>query len=300
MSSTHERLYLEHREAMMSAAYRVLGNRVETEDAVQEVWLRWAEVGVDNVRTPQAYLVTMATREALNRARAGQRRREHYVGPWLPEPWAMRNRDASAARPVEPHEAVELAESVSMALLVVLASLTPIERAVFVLREVFDVPYAEIAAALDRRPSTVRQMAHRARGHVQARRPHAAVDVSEHAEATTRFVHAVQGGSIEALLSTLAPDAVLTSDGGGKVSAARRPISGRDRVSAFLLGIAGQKRGVVTTRPVVVNGEDAVAVHIDCQLSALVMLGVRDGVVSDVFILRNPDKLNRLIGTDPS
>ncbi|MGB5935692.1 MAG: RNA polymerase sigma factor SigJ [Ornithinimicrobium sp.] len=294
MASTHEQHYLEHRGAMMSAAYRILGTRTEAEDAVQEVWLRWVDVDLDEVRTPQAYLVTMATRDALNRARSGQRRREQYVGPWLPEPWAMREVDGAPARPPDPHDVVEQAESVSMAMLVVLASLTPIERAVFVLREVFDLPYADIAAAVDRTPSTVRQIAHRARGHVHARRPQTSVDTDEHAAATTRFVAAVQGGSIDALLSTLAPNVVLTSDGGGQVSAALRPIHGRTRVAAFLLGIAGSASGEVTTHRMDVNGQDAIAIHIDHSFAALLVLAVEQGVVAEVFILRNPDKLDRL------
>ncbi|MGC1207492.1 MAG: RNA polymerase sigma factor SigJ [Ornithinimicrobium sp.] len=292
---THESHYLAHRGAMLAAAYRIAGSRIDAEDVVQDVWTRWAEVDLDSVHTPQAYLVTMTTRQALNRARAEQRRREDYVGPWLPEPWRVRSLDPTTPRAPDPVTEVEQAESISMAMLVVLASLTPLERAVFVLHEVFALSYAEIAASLDRSPDAVRQLAHRARSHVHSRRPHTEVSATDHAEATTLFAQAVQGGSIEALMNVLSPDVVLTSDGGGKVSAATRPIVGHERVARFLLGLVSKyEPDSVSTMPVEINGQLSFAIEIDGHLNALLMIEAAQGVISNVFILRNPDKLHRL------
>lgn len=292
----HTGYYLEHRRDLLSAAYRVLGSRVDAEDAVQEVWLRWADVDLSDIRSPKAYLLTMTTRAALNRARSQQRRREEYVGPWLPEPWAMRD-SPSVPAGMDPEAEAELAESVSMAMLVVLASLSPLERAVFVLREVFALPYDEIASSLERTSTSVRQVAHRARSHVHARRPRGEVADSEHLRATNAFEEAVRGGSLEALMSTLAPEVVLTSDGGGHVSAAIRPVVGHERVARFLLGLATVYGNRAVTRAVTVNGRASIAIDVDGHFDALMMLDVADGTVGNVFILRNPEKLGR-IGTD--
>ncbi|HEU0127234.1 MAG TPA: RNA polymerase sigma-70 factor, partial [Pseudonocardiaceae bacterium] len=217
--------FFAHRSLLFTVAYEMLGSAVDAEDVVQETWLRWADVERAGVRDPRAYLVRIVTRQALNRLRTLARRREEYVGEWLPEPL-----------PTSPDvaEDVEFAESVSIAMLTVLETLAPAERAVFVLREVFEVPYAEIAAAVDKTPAAVRQIAHRAREHVAARRPRIQVDRAEHQQVVDRFLSALRTGDLQVLLDVLAPDVVLVADGGGQVPAVRRPVVGRDPVAVLL------------------------------------------------------------------
>src|SRR3712207_785390 len=217
--------FVTHRSLLFTVAYEMLGSATDAEDVVQESWLRWAEVEFAEVHNPRAYLLRIVTRQALNRLRTLARRREEYVGEWLPEPL-----------PTSPDvaEDVELAESVSIAMLTVLETLAPAERAVFVLREVFDVPYAEIAGALDKTPAAVRQIAHRAREHVAARRPRIQVDRAEHQQVVDRFLAALRSGDLQVLLDVLAPEVVLVADGGGEVAAVRRPVVGRDRVATLL------------------------------------------------------------------
>src|SRR5215217_8110792 len=220
---------LPHPSPPFTVAYEMLGSATDAEDVVQETWLRWAEVDRAEVRDPRAYLVRIVTRQALNRLRTLSRRREEYVGEWLPEPL-----------PTSPDvaEDVELAESVSIAMLTVLETLAPAERAVFVLREVFDVPYADIAQAVDKTPGAVRQIAHRAREHVAARRPRMQVDRAEQQAAVERFLAALQTGDVQGLLDVLAPDVVVVSDGGGVVAAARHPIEGAEAVARLLAKFA--------------------------------------------------------------
>src|SRR5919106_21369 len=217
--------FVTHRILLFTVAYEMLGSAADAEDVVQETWLRWAEVEFAEVRDPRAYLVRIVTRQALNRLRTLARRREEYVGEWVPEPL-----------PTSPDvaEDVELAESVSIAMLTVLETLAPAERAVFVLREVFDVPYADIASAVDKTPAAVRQIAHRAREHVAARRPRIQVDRAEHRQVVDRFLSALGTGDLQALLDVLAPDVVLIADGGGEVAAVRRPVVGRHPVATLL------------------------------------------------------------------
>src|SRR5687767_9411650 len=217
--------FVTHRSLLFTVAYEMLGSATDAEDVVQETWLRWAGVESAEVRDPRAYLVRIVTRQALNRLRSLARRREEYVGEWLPEPL-----------PTSPDvaEDVELAESVSIAMLTVLETLAPAERAVFVLREVFDVPYADISAAVDKTPAAVRQIAHRAREHVAARRPRIQVDRAEQQRVVDRFLAALQTGDLQVLLDVLAPDVVLVADGGGEAAAFQRPVVGSDRVATFL------------------------------------------------------------------
>src|SRR5687767_8548064 len=217
--------FLAHRSLLFTVAYEMLGSAADADDVVQETWLRWAKVDRADVRDERAYLVRIVTRQALNRLRTVARRREQYVGEWLPEP-LLTSPDVA--------EDVEFAESVSIAMLTVLETLTPAERAVFVLREVFDLPYADIAAAVDRTPAAVRQIAHRAREHVAARRPRIQVDRAEQQQVVDRFLAALRTGDLQALLDVLAPDVVLVADGGGEVAAFRRPVVGSDRVATLL------------------------------------------------------------------
>jgi DNA-directed RNA polymerase specialized sigma24 family protein len=241
--------------------------------------------------------VQVTTRLAIDRSGSARARRESYVGPWLPEP-LLTGRDAVAAAPApaDPTAAAELGEEVSLALLVVLETLSPAERAVFVLREVFGSPVSEVAAALGRSEAAVRQMAHRAREHVQARRPRFDTDRQAQREITERFLAAAAGGDLAALIDALAPDAVLVSDGGGKVRAALRPIHGADKVARFAVGVAAQGMALPDLRIEIaeVNGSAAVVVWSGDEPQMTMSLGVTAGRVEQVLVVRNPDKLARL------
>ncbi|HEX7134385.1 MAG TPA: RNA polymerase sigma-70 factor [Iamia sp.] len=272
-----------HRSLLFTVAYEMLGSAADAEDVVQETWLRWSGIDLAVVRDPRAYLVRIVTRQALNRLRSMLRRREDYVGEWLPEPVST-GPDVAAD--------VELAESLSIAMLTVLETLAPSERAVFVLREVFDIPYEEIAAAIGKSPAAVRQVAHRARGHVDARRPRVAVTVAEQQEAVDRFLLAIRHGDLQGLLDVLAPDVLVVADGGGLAPAARRPIEGAERVAGLLL--AGLRSAAFEARAIWLNGSPAVRLDIDGQLDSAVSLIVDDGRISCIYAVRNPHKLARL------
>jgi RNA polymerase sigma-70 factor (ECF subfamily) len=276
--------FVQHRNLLFTVAYEMLGSAADAEDVLQETWLRWADVDRVQVRDERAYLVRIATRLSLNRMRTVARRREAYVGPWLPEP-LLTTPDVA--------EDVELADSVSTAMLLVLETLSPTERAVFVLREVFDLPYDEIAAAVDKSPAAVRQVAHRAREHVEARRPRAAVTARERDEVIARFLGAAATGDLQALMDVLAPDVVLLTDGGGVKKAALRPIHGRDKVTRFLEAVMPE--GFVADA-VVVNGSPALRIAVDGEVDAVASLLVEDGRVTGLYVVRNPAKLGRLDG----
>jgi RNA polymerase sigma-70 factor (TIGR02957 family) len=273
--------FVSHRSLLFTVAYEMLGSAADAEDVVQETWLRWAGVDRAEVRDPRAYLVRIVTRQALNRLRTVARRREEYVGEWLPEP-LLTSPDVA--------EDVEFAESVSIAMLTVLETLAPTERAVFVLRDVFDLPYPDIAAALDKTPAAVRQIAHRSREHVAARRPRIQVDRAEQRQAVDRFLLALRTGELQALLDVLAPDVVLIADGGGEVAAVRRPVEGRDRVAAFLSRFkAVAPDAVVST--VWLNGALAGRVDLAGELNTAISLEVADGRITRIYAMRNPHKL---------
>jgi RNA polymerase sigma-70 factor, ECF subfamily len=277
--------FARHRSLLFTVAYEMLGSASDAEDVVQETWLRWADVDHAEVRDPRAYLVRIVTRQALNRLRSVARRREDYVGEWLPEP-LMTSPDVAAD--------VELAESVSIAMLTVLETLGPAERAVFVLREVFEVPYDEIAEAIDKSPAAVRQIAHRARDHVAARRPRMPVSTTEQQEAVDRFLAAIRQGDLQGLLDVLAPDVVIVADGGGFVAAARRPIQGADRVAGLLL--AGLRSVDFSAKATWLNGSPAIQLDIGGQLDTAVSLAVENGRITRIYAVRNPHKLTRLHG----
>lgn len=270
---------------LRAVAYRLLGRVGEAEDVVQEAWLRWREVDRATVMDDRAYLTQVTTRLAIDRLRRERRRRETYVGPWLPEPVAL-----------EPDVAdrVELADSVEMALLVVLETLSPLERAVFVLREAFGEPYEEIALVVDRNEEAVRQLAHRARRHVDERRPRFDADARTRREVTERFLAAAAGGDVDALMELLAPDVTLVSDGGGVVRAALRPIEGADAVARWLAGVAARGLAEPSMEIVELNGGPAAVVRSRGELQAAIVLGVAGGRVRAVYLVANPDKLSRL------
>jgi RNA polymerase sigma-70 factor (TIGR02957 family) len=287
-----------HRRLLFSVAYQMLGSVTDAEDVVQDAWLRWSAADRSDVVDERAYLVRIATRLALDRLGSAQARRESYVGPWLPEPLLTGTAAVGSAPPApEPEEAAELGEQVSLALLVVLETLSPAERAVFVLREAFGMSVAEVAGALNRSEAAVRQMAHRAREHVQARQPRFDADNQAQREVTERFFAAVAGGDMEALLAALAPDVVLISDGGGKASAARRPITGADKVARFLVGIAEKGGDLPGLRIEVaeVNGQPAIVGWVGAEPFGSISLAVSDGRIEQVLVVVNPDKLAGLV-----
>ncbi|QBX54976.1 RNA polymerase sigma-70 factor [Nocardioides seonyuensis] len=274
--------FVAHRNLLFTVAYEMLGSAADAEDVLQETWLRWADVAREEVRDPRAYLVRVVTRQSLNKLRGNARRREDYVGPWLPEP-LLTAPDVA--------DDVVLADSVSTAMLLVLETLPPVERAVFVLREVFAVEYDEIAAAVDKSPAAVRQIAHRARSHVEARRPRNEVSRDFAEQVFQRFIAAAATGDLQGLMDVLAPDVVLITDGGGKKSSALRPIVGAEKVLRFLAGVydLSSKVDVVT-----VNGTPALRLELAGELEAVVTFTVNGGVITDAYVVRNPDKLGRL------
>jgi RNA polymerase sigma-70 factor (ECF subfamily) len=275
--------FVTHRSLLFTVAYEMLGSVADAEDVVQEAWLRWADADRAAVRDPRAYLVRIVARQALDRLRALARQREAYVGAWLPEP-LLTSPDVA--------EDVEFAESVSIAMLTVLETLGPTERAVFVLREVFDVPYDEIAEAVGKTPAAVRQVAHRAREHVAARRPRMQVSKAEHEAVVERFLAALQGGELQDLLDVLAPDVVAVADGGGLVPAARKPVEGREKVARLLAAFATLAPGAQITT-VGLNGAQAARIDLNGQVAA-VSLTVEDGRITRIYLIANPHKLTCL------
>ncbi|MFJ9640831.1 RNA polymerase sigma-70 factor [Streptomyces sp. NPDC101178] len=288
-------VFEEHRPVLLGVAYRMLGRVTDAEDVVQEAWLRWSTTAREGVREPRAFLVRITTRLAIDRLRHLKSRREAYVGPWLPEPMAT---DFGATVPDAAERAV-LADSVSLAVLVVLESLSPPERAVFVLREAFGFPYAEIAATLDRTEAAVRQLAGRARRHVDERKPRYDVDPAERRDLTERFLAAASGGSIEQLMALLAPDVRLVSDAGGKAKAALRAVESADKVGRLLAGVGREIGPDWDLRIAEFNGGPAVACFVAGKADTFFQIDVRNGVIQCIYIVRNPDKLAELSAVRP-
>jgi RNA polymerase sigma-70 factor (ECF subfamily) len=277
--------FVVHRGLLFTVAYEMLGSAADAEDVLQESWLRWADVDRSRVRDPRSYLIRVVTRQALNRMRRLSRSREDYVGEWLPEP-LLTSPDVA--------EDVELAESVSIAMLTVLETLGPTERAVFVLREVFEMPYGEIAEAIGKPAATVRQIARRAREHLADRRPRVQVSQLEQQAVVERFLAALRTGQLQELMEVLAPDVILIADGGGLATAALAPVHGAGQV-ARVLARASQYAFASTT--VWLNGAPAGLIEVAGEPAA-VSLVVEDGRVSRVYLVRNPRKLTRLV--DPA
>ncbi|MEV5328429.1 RNA polymerase sigma-70 factor [Nonomuraea sp. NPDC052634] len=288
----------EHRGLLMSVAYRILGSVTDAEDVVQEAWLRWSGADRADIADPKAYLVTVTSRLAIDRLRQAKTRRESYVGPWLPEPIST-GPDAA--------EHAELADSVELALLVVLETLTPLERAVFVLREAFDLPFAEIAEIVGRSEPAVRQLARRARDHVRERRPRYDVDRDERRRITERFFDAAMEGDLDGLISLLSDQVAMVSDGGGKAKAALRVITGSGNVSRFLLSIktpaniarfmtsVGQAAGAEVSYDIqAINGAPALVMSAGGRVVGVLSLVVVDGRIETIYVMANPDKLAHL------
>lgn len=281
-------LFDEHRGLLFSVAYRILGSAADAEDAVQDAWLKWSAADRSQVADRKAYLVRIVSNLAMDRLRSARARRETYVGPWLPEP-ILTSSDTA--------DGVAAGDALSMALLVVLETLTPLERAVFVLKESFGFSYAEIAEAVQRSEDTVRQTAHRARGHVQARRPRFPTDRTRQRQVTEHFLAAATGGDINTLMQLLAPDVALWTDGGGKVRQALRPITGADRVATWFLGVAARPyQGVAPTDMTIelaeLNGRTGIVFSDGSRVLATLTLELDEsGHVAMIHNVANPDKL---------
>ncbi|PBC35930.1 RNA polymerase subunit sigma-24 [Rhodococcus sp. ACPA4] len=278
--------FITHRRLLFTVAYEMLGSAADAEDVVQEAWLKWINVDQADVRDPRAFLVRIVTRKALDQLRVLARRREEYVGPWLPEP-LLTTPDVA--------DDVELADSLSTAMLLVLETLTPTQRAVFVLHEVFDLGYDELAEAVGKSPTAVRQIAHRARERVAARRPRGIISPADTRKALMALQRAIATGDLHDLVDILAPDVVALGDGGGIKQALPRPVSGADKVARlFAAGLAGWGAGM-TAELANVNGGPALIIWLDGELDSVVSMRVEDGLVSGIYTVRNPEKLSRMM-----
>lgn len=278
--------FTEHRRLLFATAYRMLGTVSDAEDIVQDAWLAWNRTDRSEVRHPKAYLVRTVTNLSLNRLTSARVTRERYVGPWLPEP-LLTSPDIAQER--------ELADHVSTAILVVLETLTPVERAVFVLREAFGYSHAEIADILERPEATVRQTSYRARKHVQARRPRFDTDRIQREQITARFMSACAGGDLNAVMEMLAPDVTAWSDGGGKVSAAVRPLHGPNHVARWLLGVMAKPvMAGATVSPAVINGELGILCLISDEPVGALSFDLEGGMLRNLRLQVNPDKLHGL------
>jgi RNA polymerase sigma-70 factor (TIGR02957 family) len=282
--TTGQEVFDEHRNLLFAVAYRILGAATDAEDAVQDAWLKWSAADRSRVTDPKSYLARIVANVATDQLRSAHRKRETYVGPWLPEPIRT---DAD-----DPHGA-----DVSMAMLVVLETLSPLERAVFVLREVFDFSYPEIAEAVERSEAAVRQAGHRARGHVRARRPRFTADRAQQRDVTERFLAAATGGDLNTLMQVLSPDVTLWTDGGGKVRQALRPVTGAGTVAAWFAGLAhATYQGVAFTDMTVevaeINGGPGLVFTGPERVIATITFDFdADGRITTIHNVANPDKL---------
>ena len=283
-ASEHADRFTHLRPLLFTIVYEIVGSATESDDVLQDSYLRWAEVDLSTVRDTKSYLAQLVTRQALNALRAGARRREDYVGPWLPEPLLLDDQDPSTD--------VVLAESVSMAMMVVLETLGPDERAVFVLREVFGFGYDEIASAVGKSASAVRQIAHRAREHVQSRRKRfEPVDAAQTEQITSRFLAAASSGDVDGLMELLAPDVAWIADGGGKVSAARRPVVGAAKVAKAIVGLVRKGLPDMRVEWATANSAPAVVVYDGDRVDLVIAVEVVDGKIANFYVIRNPEKL---------
>ena len=280
-------VFEEHRPELFGIAYRMLGSVADAEDILQDAWLKWSSVDPGRVDRPRAYLARTITNLSLNRLKSAAVRRETYIGPWLPEPLVSAEEDAG-------HE-VEQSEAVSLAMLVVLETLSPLERATFVLKEVFGFSFTEIAGMLDRSETSVRQVGARARSHVQARRPRYDAPADTRRRVTDQFLAACLGGDLNQVMELLAPDVTAWTDGGGKIRAALRPLHGADNVARWIFGVlAGQAPGM-GIHPVLVNGEPGLLVTLAGVLDNVVAVDLNaDGRIGAIRLIRNPDKLHHI------
>jgi RNA polymerase sigma-70 factor, ECF subfamily len=275
-----------HRGRLLGLAYRMLGSRSDAEDVVQDAYLRFA--GAQDVHNPEAFLVTIVTRLCLDRLKSAKAQREVYVGPWLPEP-------VFDAEGLSAEAATELADDLSFALLLALDRLSPMERAAFLLHDVFDTPFCEVAATLDRTEAACRQLASRARRAVRDERPPPGATPDSHARLLQAFNDAVASGNVRQLAELLREDAVAITDGGGRKFAARNPIIGADKVARFFIGLAGKTAGQnVRIEPAVINGAVGALLYLDGELDLTLSMAIDGEKIAAIYVVRNPDKLRHL------
>ena len=283
-------MFERERSRLRGLAYRMLGSVADAEDAVQDAWLRWNRVEPESVAEPRAWLVRVVTRLCIDRLRSGKARREEYVGPWLPEPLV------EAEEALSPSAGLERAEDLTIAFLLALERLSPLERAVFVLHDIFATDYGEIAAMIEKTEPACRQLAARARGHIEAAKPRYRLDEEQADRLVAEFLAAVQSDDAARLGTMLAEEAVLVSDGGGKAIAALRPLLGRDHVVRFLLGVARKvvERGPVELVPTRVNGLPGFILRDVIGLATFAFEPDAEGRIAAVYVVRNPDKLRHV------
>lgn len=281
----------EHRPLLFSLAYRMLGSVADAEDVVQEAFLRWHRASESSdeqaIRSPRSYLCTVVTRLCIDQLRSARVRREVYVGPWLPEPLVERE-------DMDPTEELELADSLSVAFLVLLESLSPEERAVFLLRQVFDYDYAEIARIVNKSEANCRQMAHRAQQHLAERRPRFNPTPEQREHMTHTFIRTCTNGDMEGLLSLLTQDIVLYSDGGGKAKAATKPLYGASNVARFIFGVLDKAPPGFTAAVATVNGQPGIVCYVEGEPYTVLSLDIADGLIQGIYIVVNPDKLQHI------
>jgi RNA polymerase sigma-70 factor (ECF subfamily) len=288
--SQADQIFEEHRPALARLAYRMLGSLADADDVLQEAYLRWTRVNRDTIESPRAYLSSIVTRLCIDQRQSFEARKQSYIGPWLPEP-VVEPGDAG------PSERLEAAESVSLAFLLVLETLSPVERAAYLLRRVFDYGYDEISEVLGKSEPNCRQLVSRAEERIHERRPRFDPDPAQAERLTGAFLEACSTGDLNGLVRILATDAVLYSDGGGKVAAALAPIRGADRIARFFLGIMKKTPPGLEVRRVRVNGQPGLVTLLDGQVDHVMTIDVVDGRIAAWFIVSNPDKLAR-VGID--
>ncbi|MEZ0373010.1 MAG: RNA polymerase sigma-70 factor [Candidatus Sericytochromatia bacterium] len=282
----HLQIFESARPRLQALAYRLLGSISDSQDLLQESFVRWQKVELTGLRQPEHYLTRMVTHAAIDQLRSARHRRESYTGPWLPEPWIE--------TPADPVQALELADSLSMAFLLLLERLSPLERAVFLLRVVFDYEYAEIGELVDENPAYCRQLVHRAREHLHSERRSRSVDPERQQALLQAFMSACQQGELEPLQALLAQDAILYSDGGGKVRAALNPIQGADRVARFLQGVLSKSPQQMAVSPALINGSLGLLVSWDGQLRMTLGFDWNEQGIAAMYLVLNPDKLAHL------
>lgn len=281
-------VFTEHRPVLFGVAYRMLSSVADAEDILQDAWLKWSSVDPDRIEQPRAYLTRTVTNLSLNKLRSAAVQREAYVGPWLPEPLVTAQEDAGRE--------VEQAEAVSLAMLVVLETLSPLERAVFVLKEVFGFSFTEIAGIVDRSETSVRQVCSRARSHVQARRPRYEAPAAARRRVTDQFLAACLGGDLNQVMELLAPDVTAWTDGGGKIRAALRPLRGADKVARWILAVLQTQLPDIGVYPVLVNGQPGLLITSAGAPDNVVALDpAEDGRIEAIRLIRNPDKLAHVV-----
>jgi RNA polymerase sigma-70 factor (ECF subfamily) len=284
---SHLETFNQHRSLLFAIAYRMLGTVADAEDMVQETFLRWQQITEASVKSAKTYLSTILTRLCIDHLRSARVQREHYVGPWLPEPLMTQQTD-------DPATQVELADSVSMAFLVVLERLSPIERAVFLLREVFDYDYDEIAQMVGKSSANCRQILRRSRQHIRDQRPRFQVDRQQQEQITVKFLEATNQGNLQDLVSLLARDVTYWSDSGGKVAAALKPLQGAMKVARFLLALQSKRLATAVFHLIEVNGQPGIMMIMDDCLQSVTTLDIVDGSIQSIYTMRNPEKLQRI------